>query len=52
MASLDLNALMKGANELPITFDEHPVGAAIFAGLVSLALICWVIVTWLKSRRS
>lgn len=37
---------------LPQAFEQYPKGGAMVAFLVLAALLCWVIVTWLKNRRS
>lgn len=37
---------------LPQAFEQYPKGGAMVAFLVIAVLLCWVIVTWLKNRRS
>ena len=43
--------ILMNMHGLPAELQQNPVGAAIFAGLVVLALLCWLAVTWLKHRR-
>jgi len=43
-------AFFTGVRGLSAEFQQNPIGAAILAGVVILALICWVTVTWIKYR--
>ena len=43
---------LTNAASLPQAFEQYPKGGATVAFLVIVALLCWVVVTWLNNRRS
>jgi len=44
----NIEVFFTAAKELPVTWNNNPFGALIFAVLFGLA--CWVIVTWLRQK--
>lgn len=47
-----LGAVVSNVAALPEAFEHNPQGGHIVAGLLICLMICWVLVTWLKHRRS
>jgi hypothetical protein len=50
MEIINIEALLMSAGQLPAMFQQNPVGAAVFAGLIVFVCGCWVAVTWIKHR--
>jgi uncharacterized membrane protein (DUF4010 family) len=46
-----LGAAMTSLATLPQAFEQNPRGAVVVVGLLTFALICWVLVTWIKYQR-